>query len=172
MSDMRFSRAPSLLLHSVIAAILPLAQAQTVATPPATTDEKLESAKEVFRAGSAAYQQNDLHSAHTQFAKLVLIVPDVAAAHSAFGTVLLAEGDTASALVQLELAHKLDPQDAGAILNLAMAYEQLRDYPKSVQMFQLLDQTAPSQKLTPQASINYAIALSAVAETSSCTKAA
>jgi len=170
MSEMRFFQARWLMLCGVMATFLSLAQAQTAATPPATSatsaDERLQSAEETFRAGSAAYQQNDLPSAHVQFEKLVLMVPEVAAAHSAFGTVLLAEGDAPSALVQLELAHRLDPQDAGAILNLAMTYEQLRDYAKSVQMFQLLDQTGngPSQKLTPQASITYAIAFSAVAE--------
>src|SRR5277367_1576880 len=134
MSEMRFFQARSLLLRGVMATFLPLAQAQTITAPPATSatsaDERLKFAEETCRAGSAAYLQNDLHSAHVQFAKLVLIAPEVAAAHTAFGAVLLAEGDVAAAVVQLELAHTLDPQDAGAILNLATAYEQLRDYAK------------------------------------------
>ena len=96
-------------------------------------------ADEAFRAGSAAYLRNDLHSAHIQFAKLVQLAPRIAAGHTAFGTVLLAEGDARSAVKQLELARGLDPRDAGATLNLALAYSQLGDYAKSVQMFQLVD---------------------------------
>ncbi len=135
----------------------------------------LKSAEDAFRAGSAAYLQNDLHSAHIQFAKLVQLAPEVAAGHSAFGTVLLAEGDVSSAIAQLELAHRLDPQDTGAILNLALAYAQSHDYAKSVQMFQLLDEQeelTSSQTLTPQASIAYAIALSATAEPEAAQKTA
>ena len=108
MSDMRFFQARSLLLHGAIAIMLPLAQAQTAAAPDATattpTSENLKSAEDAFRAGSAAYLQNDLHSAHIQFAKLVQLAPEVAAGHSAFGTVLLAEGNVNSAIAQFELA--------------------------------------------------------------------
>ncbi len=168
---MQFLPVQSLLLYSVIAATVPLAQAQTSTGPAAgqntSSDARLKLAEEAFRAGSAAYLQNDLHSAHMQFAKLVELAPQVAAGHSAFGTVLLAEGDASSAVVQLQLAHSLDPQDVGAILNLAQAYSQLRDYAKSVEMFQLLDQAAnsgASQPLAPQAAIAYAVALTATAK--------
>src|SRR5271167_1435233 len=103
MSDMRFFQARSLLLHGVIAIMLPLAQAQTAGAPATTattpTSENLMSAEDAFRAGSAAYLQNDLHSAHIQFAKLVQLAPEVAAGHTAFGTVLLAEGDARSAAI-------------------------------------------------------------------------
>ena len=166
----------SLLLYGVIAATLPLAQAQTSTAPAASQntspDARLKLAEEAFRAGSAAYLQNDLHSAHMQFAKLVELAPEVAAGHSAFGTVLLAEGDASSAVIQLQLAHSLDPQDAGAILNLAQAYSQLRDYAKSVEMFQLLDQTnsGSSQPLAPQAAIAYAVALTATAKPAAAQK--
>jgi protein O-GlcNAc transferase len=169
-AEMQFLQARSLVLHGVIVAVLPLAQAQTSTAPPAnpksSANARLKSADEAFRAGSAAYLQNDLHSAHIQFAKLVQLVPGVAAGHTAFGTVLLAEGDVRSAVTQLELARRLDPGDAGATLNLALAYSQLHDYAKSVQMFQLLDQTksSASQTLGPQAAIAYAVALTATAE--------
>ncbi len=112
---MRSFQARSLLLHGAIAIMLPLAQAQTVAAPATTattpTSENLKSAEDAFRAGSAAYLQDDLPSAHIQFAKLVQLAPEVAAGHTAFGTVLLAEGDVNSAIAQLELAHRLDSQD-------------------------------------------------------------
>ncbi len=47
-----------------------------------------------------------------------------------------------------------------------MAYAQIRDYAKSVQLFQLLDETKANSSLTltPQASIAYAIALNATAK--------
>src|SRR5712664_3435564 len=166
---MHFVQAHSLFLLGIMAAY-PAAQAQT-STAPATNPKtsanaRLKLADEAFRAGSAAYLQNDLHSAHIQFAKLVQLAPGVAAGHTAFGTVLLAEGDARSGVKQLELARGLDPQDAGATLNLALAYSQLHDYAKSVQMFQLLDQTKSDepQTLTPQAAIAYAVALTATAE--------
>ena len=168
--EMQFFPARSLFLYGVIAAIPLLALAQTstapAASPMTSSDARLKSASEAFRAGSAAYLQNDLHTAHIQFAKLVQLAPEVAAGHSAFGTVLLAEGDARSAAIQLQLAHSLDPQDTGAILNLALAYSQLHDYAKSVQMFQLFDQTKSdaSQTLTPQDAIAYAVALTATAE--------
>ena len=154
---MQFLPVQSLLLYGVIAATVPLAQAHRgrLQAKILHTDARLKLAEEAFRAGSAAYLQNDLHSAHMQFAKLVELAPEVAAGHSAFGTVLLAEGDASSAVVQLQLAHSLDPQDAGAILNLAQAYSQLRDYAKSVEMFQLLDQAGTAEhhnhsRLKPQ----------------------
>jgi len=164
-AEMQLLPVQSLLLYGVIAATLPLAKAQTSTAPTASqntsADTRLKLAEEAFRAGSAAYLQNDLRSAHMQFAKLVELAPEVAAGHSAFGTVLLAEGDAASAVIQLQLAHSLDPQDAGAILNLAQAYSQLRDYAKSVEMFQLHEEanSGASQPLAPQVAIAYAVAL-------------
>src|SRR5438876_4617729 len=173
---MQFLQTHSLFLLGITAAMLPLAQAQTSAAPagnPKTSaSAKLKLADEAFRAGSAAYLRNDLHSAHLQFAKVVQLAPGVAAGHTAFGTVLLAEGDARSAVKQLELARGLDPPDAGATLNLALAYSRLHDYVKSVQMFQLLEQTKSdaSQTLTPQAAIAYAVALTATAEPAAAQK--
>jgi protein O-GlcNAc transferase len=139
------------------------ALAQTNTTPsakatPAST-ANLKAADAAFRAGSAAYQQNDLPTAHAQFAKLVHLAPNVAAGHSAFGTVLLAEGDAHAAVAELEQARKLDPHDSNATLNLALAYAQLHTYAKSVMMFELADQV-----LTPDAAIAYATALVATAQ--------
>ena len=173
---MQFFQARSLLLYGVIATVLPLAQAQTSTTPdvsPKTsTKARLKLAEEAFRAGSAAYLRNDLHSAHIQFAKLVELAPGVAAGHTAYGTVLLAEGDLHSAVAQLELARQLDPRDASATLKLALAYSQLHDYAKSVQTFQLLDQLKgdPPLTLTPQAAIAYAAALNATSDTAAAQK--
>src|SRR5580698_9043010 len=173
---MQFSQARSLLLYGVLASMLPLVQAQTSTTPNSTpkppANARLKSAEEAFRVGSAAYLRNDLHTAHIQFAKLVELAPEVAAGHTAFGTVLLAEGDLHSAVTQLEEARKLDPRDASAALKLALAYSQLREYAKSVQMFQLLEQlkSNPSQILTPQAELAYAVALTATGEPAAAQK--
>jgi tetratricopeptide (TPR) repeat protein len=166
---MQFPPARSLLLLGIMAAMRPMAQAQTstaAANSEGSTSARLKSAEGAFRAGSAAYQKNDLLSAHIQFRKLVELAPGVAASHTAFGTVLLAEGDVRSAVTQLELAREIDPQDAGATLKLALAYSQLHDYAKSVQMFQILDQAKSdvTQPLTPEAAIAYAVALTATAE--------
>src|SRR5712664_1465908 len=172
---MHFVQAHSLFLLGIMAAY-PAAQAQT-STAPATNPKtsanaRLKLADEAFRAGSAAYLRNDLHAAHIQFAKLVQLVPGVAAGHTAFGTVLLAEGDARSAVKQLELARTLDPRDASATLNLALAYSQLHDYVKSVQMFKLLEPANDStpQTFTPQAAIAYATALAATAEPAAAQK--
>jgi protein O-GlcNAc transferase len=172
---MRLLLIHSLLLLGIIVTC-PLAPAQTstapAGTPNAAAKEKLKLADEAFRAGSAAYLRNDLHAAHIQFAKLVQLAPTVAAGHTAFGTVLLAEGDPRSAVKQLELARGLDPRDAGAALNLALAYSQLGDYAKSVQMFRVLDQLTSNspQALAPQAAIAYAAALSATGDPASAQK--
>jgi protein O-GlcNAc transferase len=139
---------------------MPIASSQTSPT------DRVKEADEAFRAGSAAYLQNDLLSAHIQFAKVIKLAPEVAAGHSAFATVLIAEGDVAYAADQLEVAHRLAPQDSDTILNLAITYSQLRQYQKSVQMFRLLPGTNSDAMpaLTPQASISYAAALAATGE--------
>ncbi len=78
--------------------------------PSRNTAANLKAADDAFRAGSIAYQQNDLRTAHAQFAKLVQLAPNVAAGHTAFGTVLLAEGNARAAVAELEHARKLDPE--------------------------------------------------------------
>jgi tetratricopeptide (TPR) repeat protein len=158
---MKLFHSRSLLFYSVLA-ITPLAKAQTTSTPasPSSQADNVKEAEDAFRSGSAAYLQNDLLSAHIQFAKVVKLAPEVAAGHLSFGTVLLAEGEVAYAVDQLELAHKLAPQNPDTARNLAIAYSQLREYQKSVQIFRLLQglKSDALQTLTPQASIAYAAA--------------
>ena len=167
---MHLHPARSSLLSFFLTAILSflhiaaLAQTNTTSSAKATpaSTANLKAADVAFRAGTAAYQQNDLPTAHAQFAKLVHLAPNVAAGHSAFGTVLLAEGDAHAAVTELEQARKLDPHDSNATLNLALAYAQLRAYTKSVTMFELADQA--NQALTPEAAIAYATALVATSQ--------
>ena len=171
-AEMQFLRARTLLLCACFAAMLPVAHAQTAAPANSSgANRNLQAADAAFRAGSEAYARNDLRTAHAEFAKLVRLAPGVAAGHSAFGTVLLAEGDVQAAATELELAHKLDPKDTTAILGLAMAYSQLREYEQSAAMFQLLAklQSRAESKtgelhLSTQAVIAWASALAATAQ--------
>src|ERR1700745_1172634 len=109
---MQFLRTHSLFLLGIMATY-PLARAQTSTPPHATSTasagEKLKLADEAFRAGSAAYLRNDLHTAHEHFEKWGQLAPGVARGPPPFGTVLVAEGDARSAVKQLELARGLDP---------------------------------------------------------------
>src|ERR1700748_3793243 len=137
---MQLLRTRLFVLYSVLMpAVTLLARAQTL-HPPASlpSTDRVKEAEEAFRTGSEAYLQNDLLSAHIQFAKVIKLAPEVAAGHSAFATVLIAEGDVAYAADQLEVAHRLAPQDSDITLNLAITYSQLRQYQKSVQIFRLL----------------------------------
>jgi protein O-GlcNAc transferase len=169
---MQSFRARSWLLVPLFAAALPVLFAQAsesagaISHRSAVSNDNLQAAKAAFRAGAAAYARNDLETAHAEFAKLVSLAPDVAAGHAAFGAVLLAENDPGAAMTELELAHKLDPQDAGAILNLALVYAQMRNYARSLAMFQLLDSPAAgaTPALSPEAAIAYATALTATAQ--------
>src|SRR5260370_27879595 len=114
--EMHLSPPRSLLVHTLLLAALPLAQAQSSVPAPnqkpsATSSANLKTADTAFRAGSAAYQRNDLRTAHAEFAKLVKLAPTVAVGHAALGTGLLAAGAALAAATELELAHKLAPTD-------------------------------------------------------------
>lgn len=119
--------------------LAPLNHAQTKSPQRPATDT-IKAADAAFRAGSEAYQRNDLRTAHTQFAKVVHLTPNIAAGHSAFGTVLLAENNPKAAVAELEIAHKLDSADTNATLNLALAYTQLNDYQRAIPLFQAADE--------------------------------
>src|SRR5271166_4004216 len=114
--------------------------ARSQASPPSTPDqETVQSADAAFRAGHAAMDQNNLALAHTEFAKVVQLVPQVAAGHSALGAVLYAEGNAAAAVLELEQAHALDPKDDNATLNLGLSYAQLGSFEKALPLFRQLD---------------------------------
>jgi len=154
---MRLLAPRSLFLHVFLVALLTPVHAQSSKPnakeqTPATANSNLKAADAAFRTGSAAYQQNDLHTAHAEFEKLVRLAPTVAAGHTAFGTVLLAEGDLRSAITELEQAHRLDNRDLSAISNLALAYSQLHNYAKAVSLFQLLNSsnTNSPQPVAPE----------------------
>src|SRR6478752_10394164 len=124
----------------LLLSLAPVLHAQTKPASRPSTDT-IKAADAAFRAGTEAYQRNDLATAHTQFARVVRLAPKIAAGHTAFGTVLLAENNPKAAAAELELARKLDPSDNNAALNLALAYTQLRDYARALPLFQGVDQT-------------------------------
>src|SRR6516225_3504082 len=152
-------RPTLLLLSLILSSHLVYAQSAPSQKSPA---DAIKAADAAFRAGSAAYQRNDLRTAHTEFARVVHLAPKIAAGHTAFGTVLLAENNPKAAATELELAHKLDPSDTNATLNLALAYTQLRDYAKAIPLFQTADEA--HVQLTPDQTISYATALEATSQ--------
>jgi tetratricopeptide (TPR) repeat protein len=160
------SRLLPLLLIAILPALRLDSSAQTNNVPSAkpnpSTTANLQAADEAFRAGSAAYQRNDLPTAHAQFARLVHLAPNVATGHTAYGTVLLAEGNARAAAAELEQARKLDPHDTNAALNLALAYTQLRAYSNAIEVFRLLEQ--PNRPFPQDAAIAYATALAATSQ--------
>ena len=83
-----------------------------------------DTADAAFRSGYAAVQRNDLVTAEAEFAKVVQLSPQVAAGHSAYGSVLLSAGKLQPAIAELKEAHRLDPAEPTATLNLARAYQQ------------------------------------------------
>src|SRR5262245_50114051 len=111
-------------------------QSQTTSSPrPAA----IQTADAAFRAGYAALMRKDLAVAHSEFAKVVHLAPQLATGHSAFGAVLLAEGNNAAAIIELEKAHTLDPRDNNAAINLATAYSRHNSFQQSVTLFRTLE---------------------------------
>src|SRR5271166_519909 len=115
------------------------ASSQANKSPATPNQDVVQSADAAFRAGHAAMSQNDLALAQSEFAKVVQLVPQVAAGHSALGAVLYAEGNPAAAVPELERAHTLDPKDDTATLNLALSYAQLGAYNKALPLFRQFD---------------------------------
>src|SRR5271170_5009774 len=116
-----------------------VASSQANTSPATPNQDVVQSADAAFRAGHAAMDQNNLALAHAEFAKVVQLVPQVAAGHSALGAVLYAEGNPAAAVTELEQAHSLDPKDDTATLNLALSYSALGAYDKALPLFRQLD---------------------------------
>ena len=124
----------------------------------------VQQADRLFREGSAAFAAQNLSLAHADFAKLVKLVPQVAAGHTAFGAVLLAEGQTEAAVSELEQARKLDPNDALTALNLGVGYRRLDRNADAVRAFSSVA-GRPGVTLSATEVFSYAGALAATGET-------
>jgi Flp pilus assembly protein TadD len=129
----------------------------------AAQTSNVQQADHLFREGSAAFAAENYSRAHADFAKLVRLVPQVAAGHTAFGAVLLAEGQTDAAVKELEQARKLDPQDVAAALNLGVGYRRLDRNADAVRVFSNVADR-PGVTLSATEAISYAGALAGTQE--------
>jgi len=127
---------------------------------PGDGKEQLQQANTAFHAGYDAAANGDLLAAKADFQKAVQLAPEIAEGHSALGSVLLQLGDSTLAIPELERALAIKGDDRSAQINLAVAYEQSRDYDKSVGLFRSIDQD-PSDPLPPSAILSYVRALTA-----------
>lgn len=143
--------------------------AQVTGPTPArsASREGIAAAAAAFKAGSAAYAKGDLQSAHSSFAKVVRLAPDVGAGHSALGAVLLSESNLEAATVELQRARELDPKDLRATINLAETYFRQHDFVSSVATFRLLPEhpADAAPLLTSAETISFAGALAATGDT-------
>ena len=85
----------------VVATFLAGVAACAQTSKPVSGADDIQKADRLFRSGSAAFATGDLKAAHTDFASLVRLVPQIAAAHTAYGAVLLAEGQPLAAVKEL-----------------------------------------------------------------------
>lgn len=114
-----------------LAAMLACAAACTAQQAP----PNLRQADTDFRAGVAAISHNDLNAARADFENVVRLAPDAEQGHSALGAVLVRMGKTAAAIPELQKALSLQPGDASAQQNLALAYEQVGQPAKALPWF-------------------------------------
>ena len=138
----------------------------TVTTPGQTIPPQAAqdaSPNALYRAASDAYERGDLKTAHARFARLVELAPQVAVGHAAFGEVLLAEGQAAAALVQLEMAQKLDPKAAGTYIAIANTWLALGSPAKAASAFG--QGVSAGAVLDAEESRSYATALAADGQT-------
>jgi len=121
----------------------------------------LKQADAAYRAGADAVAHNDLNTALDDFQKVVRLEPGVAQGHSALGAVLVRLGRLNEGIHELERALAIQPGDASAQLNLAVAYEQNGQAAKAVPLFQKLEAASRSGKqvLTPGTLASYGRAL-------------
>ena len=158
-----FFRLPRLILVLVVSIG---AGVRTLSAPKPQTDTNA-AVQEAYRAGGAAAARNDFKTAETEFAKVVLLAPQIEEGHSALGVVLLRLGKVTQAIQELEKAIALKPGDLTAQTNLALAYEQSGDYAKAISLFKRLeDETAsdPSHSLPSYVLAAYARSLAAAGQ--------
>lgn len=156
-------------LSALVFLLLYLPQARAIgrqAPPPAGGIQRKPSggdlwgADAAFREGYAAFERNDLSAARASFEKAVRLAPRIAAAHGALAAVLIALGDPARAIVELEAAVALGSTDRSTLLNLCVAYANIRNYSGTLKIFHQLEAEKGSNALTAEAAIAVATALS------------
>jgi len=146
----------SLALHSMPSG----AAAQEAAHEPSPS---LKQADAAYREGVEAMNRNDLPAAQAKFEIVVHLAPSVEPGHSALGTVLLREGQLQAGIRELQKALSIQPGDASAQLNLALAYVQSNSPAKSLPLFAKLEAAAKAQRRALPVNVvaSYASALAA-----------
>jgi protein O-GlcNAc transferase len=126
----------------------------------------LKEADADYRAGVQALSRNDLNTALDDFQKVVHLAPSAYQGHSALGAVLLRQGRVREGIAELEKALAIQPSDASAQLNLAVAYEQNGQPAKALKLFSKLESSALIAKhpLAPATLASYAHALAAAGQ--------
>jgi tetratricopeptide (TPR) repeat protein len=113
----------------------------------------------LYRSAYEAYNAGELATAHSRFAQLVQLAPQVAVGHAAYGEVLLAEGRPADALRELEVARQLDPHTPATEIAIGNAWFALdKPGPAAEAFAEAVSNGAP---LSPEESRSYATALAA-----------
>lgn len=125
----------------------------------------LDAAGRAMAAGVAAANNGRLDEARRDFEHAVTLAPKVSAAHAALGSVELAQNDLNSALLELNIAHTLDPADTSVDLNLARARAAAGHFEAAVSLFRQVMETSPSLLLSADESIAYATALATTGDT-------
>ena len=100
---------------------------------------QLKEADADYRAGAAALAQSDLKAALDDFQNVVRLAPNAEQGHSALGAVMVRVGRTSEGIRELERALAIQPGDATAQLNLALAYQQEGHPAKSLPLFAKLE---------------------------------
>jgi tetratricopeptide (TPR) repeat protein len=138
----------------------------TATLPPIAAQEPSANLKQAdvdYRTGVAALSRNDLNDALASFQNVVRLAPSSELGHSALGAVLVRLGRLDEGIHELERALAIQPGDASAQLNLALAYEQSGQPAKAIPLFANLDAASRASKhaLAPAVLATYARALAA-----------
>ena len=126
----------------------------------------LQQADADYRAGVAALNRNDLKTAQSEFQEVTRIAPTAELGYTALGTVLVREGQFKPGERALQKALAMNPDDASAQTNLALAYEQSGDPGLALPLFAKMAEEARSQGRTLSANLGaaYARALAQVGQ--------
>ncbi|MFQ5343348.1 MAG: tetratricopeptide repeat protein, partial [Anaerolineae bacterium] len=98
---------------------------------------------DLFAAGQAALDRDDLETAAGEFARLTEQAPDLAAGHTALGSTLMALGRVEEAVPALRRAAELAPQEPALHNQLGIAQYQLGKLEAAEEAFQAALKAAP-----------------------------
>jgi tetratricopeptide (TPR) repeat protein len=131
--------------------------------PAQAPSASLRQADAEYREGAVALQHNDLATARSKFEDVVRLVPSNEQGHIALASVLLRAGQMTAGIDELKKALAIKPDDSSVKINLALAYEQLREYESALPLYASVAASAKArnQPLSADVLSSYARALSA-----------